>query len=330
MERPSLQSIPADIAASIQQSLDEVERAHDVRILFAIESGSRAWGFPSPDSDYDVRFVYAHRPDWYLSVRPQRDVIELPLDKIYDINGWDIRKALWLACRSNPVLGEWAVSPIVYRHDPAEHAKVAEFIAVGSNRDTLRHHYASLASSAFRRDIGDTDRPPLKKYFYSLRPALMLRWLRLNESGTPPMDLPSLLSQSAMEPEQREEIEMLVALKLQTRELGNGPRRSALDALITHEIEAANRFLLDKTVRDAKQAEDRIRQQHPELKPASHEPLRIVKSTLSFGSGELPPDLQRLMQQEIKAVRAMQTPEPARENEANGLLRDILASIWLS
>ena len=91
----------------IERVLDRIERRHNVRILLTVESGSRAWGFASPDSDYDVRFVYAHERDWYLSVFEKRDVIEEMLEDRLDINGWDLRKALRLLYRSNPPLLEW-------------------------------------------------------------------------------------------------------------------------------------------------------------------------------------------------------------------------------
>jgi len=106
--------IPAAQWAHILSELRNLEVREDVRILFAVESGSRAWGFASPDSDFDVRFVYARRQDWYLSLLPGRDVIELPLIGDDDINGWDIRKALNLALKPNPVLLEWLSSPIQY------------------------------------------------------------------------------------------------------------------------------------------------------------------------------------------------------------------------
>jgi predicted nucleotidyltransferase len=83
----------------IGRELDEIELNYDVHILLAIESGSRAWGFPSPDSDYDVRFVYAYGMETYLSIEPPRDVIERPIDSALDINGWDLRKALRLLVR---------------------------------------------------------------------------------------------------------------------------------------------------------------------------------------------------------------------------------------
>src|SRR5437867_10530124 len=101
--------------ASVRRKLAGIEEAHGVRVLFAVESGSRAWGFPSPDSDYDVRFVYLHPRDWYLSLVERRDVIEVPIDgDDQDISGWDFRKAMRLLLRSNPPLYEWLVSPIVY------------------------------------------------------------------------------------------------------------------------------------------------------------------------------------------------------------------------
>src|SRR5262249_56065235 len=100
---------------SVRRKLADIERGHAVRILFAVESGSRAWGFPSPDSDFDVRFVYLHPRDWYLSLVDRRDVIEIPMDdEDHDISGWDFRKTMQLILRSNPPLYEWLLSPTVH------------------------------------------------------------------------------------------------------------------------------------------------------------------------------------------------------------------------
>jgi len=109
--------IDEDVRVEVDRRLQAIESDNGVRILFAIESGSRAWGFPSPDSDYDVRFVYLHEPTWYLAIERRRDVIELPIEGDYDIGGWDLKKALHLLIKPNPVLLEWMASPIVYRHD---------------------------------------------------------------------------------------------------------------------------------------------------------------------------------------------------------------------
>ncbi|MDX1563983.1 MAG: nucleotidyltransferase domain-containing protein, partial [Phycisphaeraceae bacterium] len=101
----------------INNIIDNIEAEEDVRILYACESGSRAWGFHSSDSDYDVRFIYVRRPEWYLSIdiASKRDVIELPVDEVLDVNGWDLNKALQLFQKTNPPLYEWLGSPIVYR-----------------------------------------------------------------------------------------------------------------------------------------------------------------------------------------------------------------------
>ena len=83
-----------DIQKEIQDNLNAIEEKYDVKILLAVESGSRAWGFASPDSDYDVRFIYMHRTEEYLRIDSMKDVVEWQLDEVLDINGWDIRKVL--------------------------------------------------------------------------------------------------------------------------------------------------------------------------------------------------------------------------------------------
>ncbi len=99
----------------IKEQLRRIEDAENIKILLAVESGSRAWGFASPDSDYDVRFVYIRSLEDYLRLDATRDVIELPIDDVLDINGWDLQKTLRLLHKSNPTLFEWFSSPIVYK-----------------------------------------------------------------------------------------------------------------------------------------------------------------------------------------------------------------------
>mgnify|MGYP000958089761 FL=1 len=99
----------------IQKKLEEIEKQEHVKIILAVESGSRAWGFDSADSDYDVRFLYVREPEMYLKLDNIRDVIEWQLDEVFDISGWDIKKALQLLYKSNPTLFEWINSPIVYK-----------------------------------------------------------------------------------------------------------------------------------------------------------------------------------------------------------------------
>lgn len=110
-------ALAPDVVRQIDARLDGVESDHGVRVPWAIESGGRAWGFPSPDSDYDARFLYVHPLTDYVGLRRRRDVIETPLDRVFDANGWDVRKALALMVRGNATVGEWLRSPIVYRGD---------------------------------------------------------------------------------------------------------------------------------------------------------------------------------------------------------------------
>ena len=101
------------IKKRIDEELEAIESQNNVKILYACESGSRAWGFPSKDSDYDIRFIYIHRTEWYLRVDNSRlrDVIEKPIDDELDVSGWELRKALILFKKSNPAFIEWLNSP---------------------------------------------------------------------------------------------------------------------------------------------------------------------------------------------------------------------------
>jgi uncharacterized protein len=216
-----------------------------VRILFAVESGSRAWGFPSPDSDYDVRFVYVRRAEWYLSLFEGRDVIELPLEGDLDINGWDLRKALRLLLKPNPVLLEWLRSPIVYRSDPGSLDKLAALAArVAHHRPSL-HHYLHLADSQHRRFIADKTEVKLKKYFYVLRPVLALMWLRERPTEPVPMSMPELRAGIVLPESVRDFLDRLLVLKASTSEIGASARNPELDAFIEGEIEAAKSLRSD-------------------------------------------------------------------------------------
>lgn len=236
--------IPADVRAVIERRLGTVEAANGVRILFAIESGSRAWGFPSPDSDYDVRFVYAHAPDWYLSIDPRRDVIELPIEGDLDINGWDLRKALRLLIKPNPVLLEWLRSPIVYRADGPAMERLA---ALGERTAHLRpstHHYLHLCRSQYRRFIDGKAAVPLKKYFYALRPALALMWLSVHPDQPVPMAMAALRQGLDLPAAVSDFLDDLLRRKAVTRELGSGPRIAALDGLIEQAMAGAGEIVV--------------------------------------------------------------------------------------
>ena len=157
----------AAVRDTVNRRLDAIEREEGVRVLFACESGSRAWGFASPDSDYDVRFVYAHPRDWYLSIGDQRDVIERPIVDLYDVSGWDLRKALRLFRKSNPPLLEWLGSPIVYRARTAAAASLRRIATRSFSPRACAFHYLHMAKGNYREYLR-ADEVPLKKYLYVL------------------------------------------------------------------------------------------------------------------------------------------------------------------
>jgi len=169
--------VEAAMRRRIEAELVRIESERSVRVLLAIESGSRAWGFPSSDSDYDVRFVYVGALVDYLSIADRRDVIEQPIVGKLDVNGWDLRKALQLAIGSNAVLLEWLSSPIRYRDESSLTGPLREIASATVYLPALEYHYDRMARRALA-EIVDSDAPRLKSYFYALRPAVALRWLR--------------------------------------------------------------------------------------------------------------------------------------------------------
>ena len=141
----SAHPVAPEMRAEILACLARLESEHAVTVLFACESGSRGWGFASPDSDYDVRFIYVNRLSWYLSVEPGRDVIEEPIDGDLDVNGWDLRKTLQLLRQSNPTLLEWLRSPIVYREEDTPMARLRALAEQQFSAVRGYHHYVSMA-----------------------------------------------------------------------------------------------------------------------------------------------------------------------------------------
>ncbi len=176
----------------IIEKLKEIEQVNRVTILYACESGSRAWGFASPDSDYDVRFIYVHPKEHYLSVDEQRDVIELPINDLLDINGWELRKALRLFRKSNGPLYEWLQSPIVYKQNNEFIDGLKNLMPHYFSPRALMHHYLSMANNVVDVDLSGHE-VKLKKYFYALRPVLACRRI-LEHSEVPPMEFGKLRS----------------------------------------------------------------------------------------------------------------------------------------
>ena len=199
----------------ILSQLTDIQAREDVRIVYACESGSRAWGMASADSDYDVRFLYAHRPEWYLSLEPGRDVIEQPIDDALDISGWDLRKALRLFGESNPSLLEWLGSPIVYRETPEVVGPMRDLIPTVFSPERAYHHYWHVARAS-RKRFRSGKSPTLKTFFYILRPLLAALWVDAHETP-PPMALAPLAE--AMLPAQlHPELARLLTVKRAGRE----------------------------------------------------------------------------------------------------------------
>lgn len=195
----------------IQAELRRIEEQYDVRVLLAVESGSRAWGFASPDSDYDVRFVYANRRDWYLSVFEHRDVIEKMLEGDLDISGWDLRKTLRLFSKCNLALNEWIGSPIIYGGVAEFRTQLAALMPVHFNPIAGLHHYRRTAEQMLA-DHFQEGRIPIKKLFYVLRPLLACRWISRVQSQ-PPTEFAQLVAQSWVSAQEREWIESLLIRK---------------------------------------------------------------------------------------------------------------------
>lgn len=240
--KPTLLSAhPIDdtIRARVLQALNQIEAEHDVKVLFACESGSRGWGFASPDSDYDVRFVYVNRLPWYLTVEPQRDVIELPISDELDVCGWDLRKALQLLRKSNPTLLEWLDSPVVYREDAHHAARMRALAPQYFSALRGRYHYLAMAKKNFRGYLqGESVR--LKKYLYVLRPLLAVRWIDAG-LGMPPMRFADLAAGVLDDYVLIDEINRLLAIKMRAGEAEYSPRWPAIHAFIEKELENVER-----------------------------------------------------------------------------------------
>jgi len=229
--------ISSEIRSEIDRRLAAIVAEEGVQLLMAVESGSRAWGFPSPDSDYDVRFLYVRPRADYLALSPPRDVIERPIVDEIDLNGWDIRKALGLLLKHNAVLSEWIESPIRYVPD---HPVMAELNALASahfNPRGYARHYASLVRSTMSRWFDEHGKIAVKRYFYALRPALSIRALRLAPKLRPPMNMRPLMQAAQVDSALAAQIDELIARKAETKEASNAIRLPEVEALIEAELE---------------------------------------------------------------------------------------------
>lgn len=228
--------IEEGIRAEIMRRLSAAEAEHDIRILYACESGSRAWGFASPDSDYDVRFLYARPQDWYLSfdVERKRDVIEYPIVDEIDCGGWDLRKALYLFSRTNGALFEWLNSPVRYIESGPAAESLRIFAPHVFNPVALCYHYSHMARTNAREYLRG-NKVRLKKYFYVMRPLFAIRYVE-SGLGIPPVEFRSLVDAVAPK-ELVPGIEKLLEVKSRTKELGLGDPIPEIGAFIKSELD---------------------------------------------------------------------------------------------
>ena len=233
------------VTTEIRHRLEMIEAPGDVRILCAVESGSRAWGFPSRDSDYDVRFIYIRAPHWYLSIdlETRRDVIEQPIVDEIDLSGWDVRKALRLFAKSNPPLLEWLSSPIFYAIDVEFVTALRSLVRDYYSPVASMHHYLHMARGNQREYLrGDT--VWVKKYFYVLRPLLAIRWLE-QDRGPVPMLFSDLLA-TIDDESVVVAIESLRQRKSNGDELDRGAAIPEISAFVEAELRRLGELLIPK------------------------------------------------------------------------------------
>jgi len=234
----------------ILNHLKALETQKDIKILLAAESGSRAWGFPSPDSDYDVRIIYMHRPEWYLSITDKKDNMDYFIGKELDINGWDIRKVLRLLRKSNASTFEWNQSPIIYQSVDGFQAELMSFSKQFFQVKHALNHYKGIARNSYE-SLGDKDNIKLKKLFYVLRPLLAAIWV-VEKETVPPMDIFNLF-EVVKEEKIITAIKELIALKETVNEDYMHSLDDEIDAFIQAGFERIGKteHLADSVVLDA-------------------------------------------------------------------------------
>ena len=239
----------------IIKKLREIEQSENIVILHAVESGSRAWGFASPDSDYDVRFIYVRPKDFYLRLDKTKDVIELPINDELDVSGWDLDKTLVLLQKSNPTLFEWFSSPIQYIKtdffDTIQPYLNDYFVC-----SKALHHYLSMAKTNYRGYLKD-DMVIAKKYFYVLRPLLACKWI-IDKKSPPPM-LFSELVEAELDDAMRTFVDMLLDIKINSPEVKKIPKVKEINDYIEFGMDSIDRYV-NSMESEQKGSWDRINQ----------------------------------------------------------------------
>lgn len=220
----------------IQTKLSEIAEQKNIKILYACETGSRAWGFPSPDSDYDVRIIYKHEPSWYVSLSDKKDTIEV-MDGELDVTGWDVKKCLKLMWKSNGALLERLQSPIVYRSEPEIAALLKAYSERCFSPVATIYHYFGLAKNSFA-DVDGLPEIKLKKLFYALRATLACKWI-IEKDSVPPIVFQTMVDELSFDQDLKQRICELVDLKSTKSEGYMHPAEENVNAFIRTELEKA-------------------------------------------------------------------------------------------
>jgi predicted nucleotidyltransferase len=225
----------------IKSELLKLELQHDIKILYAVESGSRAWGFASTDSDWDVRYIYIHRLDWYLKIDDWKDSQEEILPNDIDLSGWELKKALRLFRKSNPPMLEWLRSPIIYLQQFSTADKLRDLTNEFFNPKSCLHHYLHMAEGNYREYL-QKENVRVKKYFYVLRPILACDWIKQTNTMAP-MEFHKLLESQVIDKNVKAKIQNLLTRKIAGEELNEEPKIQVLNDFLEQKIEFYNDYV---------------------------------------------------------------------------------------
>ena len=244
--------------------IKEIEEKEHVRVLHVVESGSRAWGFASPDSDYDVRFIYVRDRNFYLSLKDNKDFIDWELNEVLDINGWDLKKALQHFHKSNATLFEWSNSPVVY-YTTDEWKQLYEGVASKyfACKASMYHYYGTANKNYY--EYLTEDMVKYKKYFYVLRPILACKWIE-EKKCPPPVPFHELFD-SVLENDMKAAVEELLAKKVKMSESDKAPK-----------IETINQYIEEKLAYYKELLEAMPDDRNPDWEPLDEAFLRMVNS----------------------------------------------------
>ena len=244
-----MSKISDEIRKQIIKTLSEIEEKHEVKVLYAVESGSRAWGFESKDSDFDIRAIYIHKKNWYLSIWKNRDVIELMTENHLDIIGWDVKKALMLLYNSNPPLLEWIKSPITYIENKYFKGVLEKLEKIYFRPKSCLYHYLNMAQSNYSNYL-KKDIVRVKKYFYALRPILACCWIEKNGTA-PPMEFEVLVEHHINNSGLKKEIIKLLNRKRHGEELDKEPAIKIINEYVEKKIQYYTEYTKDIHDRNA-------------------------------------------------------------------------------